>query len=1226
MNTLPYARITTPILTLLSVLLMILSAALVTHAQQTNITGPAGTAAFGVQVVTLPNGNFVVTDPFYNEGAVPTVGAVFLYDGATLALISKLTGSTLGDNVGSGPIVVLTGGNHFVVRSDRWNNLSGTLDVGAVTLCSTTVGCNGMVSPANSLIGSTANDRVGDNGITALPNGNYVVRSFDWNNGAASRAGAVTFCNAATNSCANQVVSASNSLIGSTTNDVVGGLDLTILTNGNFLVNTPTWDNTGVIPTASNAGAVTFCSGTTGCSGILNGSNSLVGTTTGESNSRTLTALSNSNYVVGSPEWDNGATLSVGAVTWCSGASGCTGAISAANSLIGTTASDFIGGSGVTALSNGNYVVNSPFWDNGAAANVGAITFCIGTSGCTGTVSALNSLVGSTSNSPVGINLTEGVTALTNGNYVVRSPLWDGVTFDVGAVTWCSGTSGCTGAVTAANSLTGTLGDSEVGGGPTLALANGNYVVNSPSWDGATGNIGAATLCNGATNSCAGVAVSAANSLTGASSNDLLGSVMSAFPNGNYVVRSINWDGAASNVGAITFCDSTTNSCAGQAVSASNSLVGSMANDGIGDSTVTTLTNGNLVIHSSIWDNTSANVNAGAFTFCHSTTGCSTGVLSSANSLTGTRAGDLNNGVIAFTSLAVIALTNGNYLIQSPNWSNGAATNAGAVTWCDGVTGCTGEVSAATSLIGSTANDRVGTATALSNGNYTVFSTLWDNPPLANAGFALYGDGANGTFGTPSAPTNSDRTVIGTESNGITQSQIRFDAVNNQMIVGRSNSNLVTVLKLPTTTPTDATPPVISPNVSGTLGNDDWYRSDITISWSITDAESTVSAQTGCDTQIVISDTSGVTFTCTATSSGGTDSQSVTVKRDTTSPFISPISRTEANSNGWNNSDVTVQWSCSDATSGAINSVHSQTASLEGENQSLTGTCQDNAGNIAIDTQAGISIDMTGPHISFVSRTPAANVNGWNNTNVTVNWNCSDGISGIVNPGDSQTVSTEGPNQSSTGTCVDNAGNIASDTQTGISIDTTAPILSPTVTPNPVFLNGTATATANATDTLSGIATQSCAATNTATVGSKTVACTATDIAGNTAGADASYEVVSNLYNFGGFFQPVDNLPMVNIATAGSAISVKFSLSGNQGLNIMAAGYPASSPVACNANEPGAVIEETVNAGGSSLTYDASTDRYSYVWKTNKAWKGTCRIFVMRLIDGSDHFAKFNFK
>ena len=348
---------------------------------------------------------------------------------------------------------------------------------------------------------------------------------------------------------------------------------------------------------------------------------------------------------------------------------------------------------------------------------------------------------------------------------------------------------------------------------------------------------------------------------------------------------------------------------------------------------------------------------------------------------------------------------------------------------------------------------------------------------------------------------------------------------------------------------------------------------------------------------------------------------------DKTAPNISFVSRTAANANGWNNTNVTVNWSCSDSVSGATNANVNQIIGAEGLNQSSTGVCEDNAGNFASNTQNGINIDKTAPVISFVSRT-LANANGWNNSNVTINWSCSDALSGAVSSNDSRIVSAEGVNLSATGTCADNADNSASNLQTGINIDKIAPTLAPIVSPNPVFLNGTATAAANASDALSGIASQSCAATDTATVGSKTAACTATDNAGNTANANANYQVVNNqvTYNFTGFFQPVDNLPMVNIASAGSAIAVKFSLNGNQGLNIMAAGYPASSPVACNSSEPSAIIEETVNAGGSSLTYDAGSDRYSYVWKTNKVWKGTCRIFVMRLNDGIDHYAKFSFR
>jgi TolB protein len=114
-------------------------------------------------------------------------------------------------------------------------------------------------------------------------------------------------------------------------------------------------------------------------------------------------------------------------------------------------------------------------------------------------------------------------------------------------------------------------------------------------------------------------------------------------------------------------------------------------------------------------------------------------------------------------------------------------------------------------------------------------------------------------------------------------------------------------------------------------------------------------------------------------------------------------------------------------------------------------------------------------------------------------------------------------------------------------------------------------------------------------------------------------------YNFTGFFQPVDNLPTLNIVKAGSAIPVKFSLSGDQGLNIFAPGYPSSSVIACGGTA-GDAIEQTVTAGSSSLSYDASTDQYTYVWKTEKAWAGTCRTLVVKLDDGTYHKANFSFK
>jgi parallel beta-helix repeat protein len=118
---------------------------------------------------------------------------------------------------------------------------------------------------------------------------------------------------------------------------------------------------------------------------------------------------------------------------------------------------------------------------------------------------------------------------------------------------------------------------------------------------------------------------------------------------------------------------------------------------------------------------------------------------------------------------------------------------------------------------------------------------------------------------------------------------------------------------------------------------------------------------------------------------------------------------------------------------------------------------------------------------------------------------------------------------------------------------------------------------------------------------------------------------VTSQFNFVGFFQPVDNLPTVNSVNAGQSIPVKFSLTGYQGMNIFATGFPASQAIACSNGTPD-LIEETATAGASGLSYDATTDRYTYVWKTEKAWKGTCRKLVVKFTDGTMKEALFQFK
>ena len=115
-------------------------------------------------------------------------------------------------------------------------------------------------------------------------------------------------------------------------------------------------------------------------------------------------------------------------------------------------------------------------------------------------------------------------------------------------------------------------------------------------------------------------------------------------------------------------------------------------------------------------------------------------------------------------------------------------------------------------------------------------------------------------------------------------------------------------------------------------------------------------------------------------------------------------------------------------------------------------------------------------------------------------------------------------------------------------------------------------------------------------------------------------------YNFTGFFAPIDNPPVFNEMKAGQAAPVKFSLGGNQGLNIFAAGSPSSVQISCAGGDPISAVEETETAGQSSLSYDSTTDRYKYTWKTENSWKNTCRQLNVTLRDGTVHTAKFKFK
>ncbi|MEX8508230.1 MAG: filamentous hemagglutinin N-terminal domain-containing protein [Leptothrix ochracea] len=280
-----------------------------------------------------------------------------------------------------------------------------------------------------------------------------------------------------------------------------------------------------------------------------------------------------------------------------------------------------------------------------------------------------------------------------------------------------------------------------------------------------------------------------------------------------FVIASPDWSGG---LGAVTWVGSS----GAQAITADHALIGAQSGDRVGSGGVVALTHGNYVVSSPDW----GPAYEGAVTWGNGATGL-VGTVSSTNSLVGEIAGDRvgKGGVIALTngnylvvspdwgtnyqgavtwgsgagglvglisssnslvggnldrlgSRGVIALVNGNYVISSPEWG---PNYEGAVTWGNGATGLVGTVSSANSLIGSISNDKVGSGgvIALANGDYVVASPDW-GPNYEGA--ITWGNGATGLAGTVS----SSNSLIGAPSDHLGSGGLtRLSAPNNNAFV-----------------------------------------------------------------------------------------------------------------------------------------------------------------------------------------------------------------------------------------------------------------------------------------------------------------------------------------------------------------------------------------------------------------------------------------------------------
>jgi hypothetical protein len=247
---------------------------------------------------------------------------------------------------------------------------------------------------------------------------------------------------------------------------------------------------------------------------------------------------------------------------------------------------------------------------------------------------------------------------------------------------------------------------------------------------------------------------------------------------------------------------------------------------------------------------------------------------------------------------------------------------------------------------------------------------------------------------------------------------------------------------------------------------------------------------------------------------------------------------------------------------------------------------------------------------------------GWYTGNVTVAWTVSDDGSAITarTGCDPITITTDTPGL--TLTC--RATSVGGTSQQGVTVkrDATAPTLAPTVAPAVVLLNGTATAAAGAADATSGVTLAACDPAATTTVGARTVRCTATDAAGNTAAATAPYTVT---YRFAGFEAPVANGGTLNLARAGLVIPLRWRLTDAAGAPVttLTAAAVATAPILC----PNGGGTNNIKTGASRRRPCATwaTGVYQLDWQSPRDLANGCHTLRLDLGEGVARTALFRF-
>jgi hypothetical protein len=215
--------------------------------------------------------------------------------------------------------------------------------------------------------------------------------------------------------------------------------------------------------------------------------------------------------------------------------------------------------------------------------------------------------------------------------------------------------------------------------------------------------------------------------------------------------------------------------------------------------------------------------------------------------------------------------------------------------------------------------------------------------------------------------------------------------------------------------------PLVSLTVFGTVGQNGWYVSNVTLNWSF---GGPLYSSTGCSNVTLTADTPGTDFSCTAVSLDQSTTMTVTktIKLDKTPPAVTPSPARAPDSNGWYNHPVAVSFSGTDGTSKIASCSSATYSGPDDANTAVAGTCTDNAGNVG-QASFGLKFDGTAPSVAAVPARPP-DANGWYNHPISVAFAGADATSGIASCSSASYSGPDNPSKALTGSCTDKAGNV----------------------------------------------------------------------------------------------------------------------------------------------------------------------------------------------------------